>query len=259
MSMSLRCLVRSCCCPAGSTARCSPPRKPGRMLSIQFMSPQGSHGKPVSSVSSRTPAGAPAVHRRAESRPAARAPRIQHARRVPALALGAPGHSASLRHARRGCLSSRPQRRAAVQGRRLRSRPQHLAHRGWRRWPAIRFPMRRPQFFSALNSALSLGLAAPIEISAPFARPAQRGCGEDRRRAGGAVRADAFVHEPLRHDPLRAVQQVPRAKRRVSRRRHQGSDQLRERQSSLISCVSTQRRKGARFRFWKEKHSLRLL
>jgi 7-cyano-7-deazaguanine synthase len=31
------------------------------------------------------------------------------------------------------------------------------------------FPDATPQFFSALNAALSLGLAAPIEISAPFA------------------------------------------------------------------------------------------
>ena len=31
------------------------------------------------------------------------------------------------------------------------------------------FPDATPQFFAALNTALSLGLAAPIEISAPFA------------------------------------------------------------------------------------------
>jgi 7-cyano-7-deazaguanine synthase len=31
------------------------------------------------------------------------------------------------------------------------------------------FPDATPQFFSALNSALSLGLAAPIEVTAPFA------------------------------------------------------------------------------------------
>ena len=31
------------------------------------------------------------------------------------------------------------------------------------------FPDATPQFFAALNAALSLGLAAPIEISAPFA------------------------------------------------------------------------------------------
>ena len=31
------------------------------------------------------------------------------------------------------------------------------------------FPDATPEFFSALNTALSLGLAAPIEISAPFA------------------------------------------------------------------------------------------
>ena len=31
------------------------------------------------------------------------------------------------------------------------------------------FPDATPQFFSALNAALSIGLAAPIEISAPFA------------------------------------------------------------------------------------------
>ncbi len=30
------------------------------------------------------------------------------------------------------------------------------------------FPDATPQFFSALNTALSLGLAAPIEVSAPF-------------------------------------------------------------------------------------------
>ena len=43
------------------------------------------------------------------------------------------------------------------------------------------FPDATPQFFSAFSSALSLGLATPIEIAAPFARPAQRGRGEDRR------------------------------------------------------------------------------
>jgi 7-cyano-7-deazaguanine synthase len=31
------------------------------------------------------------------------------------------------------------------------------------------FPDATPQFFAALNTALSLGLAAPIEVSAPFA------------------------------------------------------------------------------------------
>jgi 7-cyano-7-deazaguanine synthase len=31
------------------------------------------------------------------------------------------------------------------------------------------FPDATPQFFAALNAALSLGLAAPIEVSAPFA------------------------------------------------------------------------------------------
>jgi 7-cyano-7-deazaguanine synthase len=31
------------------------------------------------------------------------------------------------------------------------------------------FPDATPQFFSALNAALSLGLSAPIEVSAPFA------------------------------------------------------------------------------------------
>ena len=32
------------------------------------------------------------------------------------------------------------------------------------------FPDATPQFFAALNSAFSLGLAAPVEIAAPFAR-----------------------------------------------------------------------------------------
>ena len=77
------------------------------------------------------------------------------------------------------------------------------------------FPDATPEFLSAFSSALSLGLDAPIEIVAPFSAHAQRGRDQARRRAGRAVAADAVLHESRGDRPLRALQQMPRAARRL--------------------------------------------
>ena len=101
------------------------------------------------------------------------------------------------------------------------------------------FPDATPQFFAALNAALSLGLAAPIEISAPFAHLHKEDVVKIGARARRAVRADALVHEPVGHDALRAVQQVPRAARRIPRRGHHGPDDLRQRQPQIDALSQT--------------------
>ncbi len=101
------------------------------------------------------------------------------------------------------------------------------------------FPDATPEFFSALNTAFSLGLAAPIEMAAPFAQSAQGRCGEDRRAARRALRADALVHESVGHDPLRIVQQVQGAEGCVSRRGHQRPDDVRERQPAVMFASFT--------------------
>ena len=109
------------------------------------------------------------------------------------------------------------------------------------------FPDATPQFFAALNAAFSLGLAAPIEIGAPFAQLHKEDVVKIGARARRAVRADALVHEPVGHDALRTVQQVPRAEGRVSRGGHQGPDDLRERQPEIDRLTAETRRRRVFF------------
>ena len=175
------------------------------------MSPRGSRGKRVSSDSSAELLARP---------PFTNAPnrvlplaRLEFNMRdvYPAHSLGARGNSASLRHARRRCLSPRPKRCAPVQGRRLCSRSDTSRASSSHRWPEIRFPTRRPQFFLGAQCCALARPGGADRSQRAVRAPAQRRRGEDRRGAGCAVRVDALVYEPLRHDPLRTVQQMPRA------------------------------------------------
>ena len=86
------------------------------------------------------------------------------------------------------------------------------------------FPDATPEFRAAMAAALSLGLAHPLTIDAPYADVEQSRRHPPRRRARRPVRADAVVHEPSRSGitdhaigTLRRLQQMPRAPRRVRR------------------------------------------
>ena len=81
------------------------------------------------------------------------------------------------------------------------------------------FPDATPEFFAAMARALSLGLAHDLVVDTPFARMHKERSDPAGRRARRAARAHAVVHEPEGRRALRAVQQVPRAARRVSRGR----------------------------------------
>ena len=98
------------------------------------------------------------------------------------------------------------------------------------------FPDATPEFFATLARALSLGLATPIEIEAPFAALHKAdviGLGRSARRAAGA---HAVVHAASRRAALRPLQQVSRAKRCVSRGRRGGPDEVREGAGSLTGA-----------------------
>ena len=60
------------------------------------------------------------------------------------------------------------------------------------------FPDATPEFFDAMARALSIGLAAPIAIEAPFADAAQGGRDPAGPLAGRAAGADAVVHAAAR-------------------------------------------------------------
>ena len=96
------------------------------------------------------------------------------------------------------------------------------------------FPDATPQFFAALKRGVLAGPGRADRDQRAVRRSAQRGCGENRRRTRGPVRADAVVHEPVRHDALRVVQQVPRAKRRIPGGRGERPHHVHERQSQMI-------------------------
>ncbi len=132
------------------------------------MSPAGSRGKKVSRTSSERLLAGPPFDNGTRVMPLARL-EFSHARCVSRVTLGdstAPRRPTT--HPTRTCIctaaTSRCSRRPRFTPPAARSRASSL-----RRWPAIPFPDATPQFFAALNAALSLGLAAPIEISAPFA------------------------------------------------------------------------------------------
>ena len=81
------------------------------------------------------------------------------------------------------------------------------------------FPDATPEFFDAMGRALTLGLAYDVRIAA---RPAPVPAADAARLQeatmcvpGRQAGADAGVHEPAQRDPLRRMQQVPRAPGRV--------------------------------------------
>ena len=77
------------------------------------------------------------------------------------------------------------------------------------------FPDATPEFLASMAQALSIGLAHPVAIDAPFSAMHKEDVIALGRVAGRAVRADDVVHEAGGREALRAVQQVPRAPRRV--------------------------------------------
>jgi 7-cyano-7-deazaguanine synthase in queuosine biosynthesis len=81
------------------------------------------------------------------------------------------------------------------------------------------FPDATPEFFATMSRALSLGLAHEITVGRALCRHAQERRHSSGCNAGSAVRADAVMHEPAARFALRAMQQVPRTARRVSRGR----------------------------------------
>ena len=102
------------------------------------------------------------------------------------------------------------------------------------RSPAIPFPDATAAFFDAFARALSIGLATPIEIEAPFATLHK----SDVIRLGGSsaspLGSDAVVHAAATRAALRPLQQVPRAPRRVHRGRSGGPDGLRGRTNQIV-------------------------
>ena len=89
------------------------------------------------------------------------------------------------------------------------------------------FPDATPEFFATMARALSLGLAAAIEIAAPFADMAQGRGDRLGTHARRAARADALVHAAGRRAALRPLQQVSRTKGRIPRVGDRRSDELR--------------------------------
>ena len=138
------------------------------MLSIQFMSPEGSRGKKVSSASSGSCSRGPPFSNAAN--PVLPLTRLEFSMRdvYHRAHWAISGHAARVRHTRRGCLPARPQHRAAVEGRRY-AATRKISRIVVAPLAGNPFPDATPQFFAALNAAFSLGLAAPIEIAAPFA------------------------------------------------------------------------------------------
>ena len=150
------------------TAPYSPHRKLKRIRSIQCMSPRGSRGKRLSSASSQELLRRPPFTN-APNRvfPLARLdfnmrdvyPASHWALQGTPPAYDTPDEDVHL-HGRNVALLSKAAVYAAV---RTISRIVVAPLAG------NPFPDATPQFFSALNAALSIGLAAPIEVSAPFA------------------------------------------------------------------------------------------
>ena len=135
------------------------------------------------------------------------------------------GAPPALRHAGRGRLPRGPQHRPALEGRGLHG-PRR--HRGVLIGPLAGnpFPDATPEFFDAMARALSIGLAAPIAIEAPFAAMHKVGRDPAGACARRAVRADAVVHAAARRAALRPLQQVPGADRGVQRSGRDGSDEV---------------------------------
>ena len=113
----------------------------------------------------------------------------------PADALGRRGTAARLSHAGRRRVPPGPEHRAPRQGRRVSARRRASAGSCSARSPTIRFRTPRPEFRAAMAAALSLGLAHPLEIDAPYATRRQGRRHPPRRGARRAARADAVVHE----------------------------------------------------------------
>ena len=97
------------------------------------------------------------------------------------------------------------------------------------------FPDATPQFFAALNAAFSLGSRGANRDCRAVRTAAQGKRREARRPAGCAVRADALVHEPVRNDALRVVQQVPGTAGRLSGGRDRRPDDVRQRQPQVMT------------------------
>ncbi len=81
------------------------------------------------------------------------------------------------------------------------------------------FPDATPEFFAAMSTALSLGLAHTVVVDTPFVQMKKADVIRTGMALERAVRADALVHGATSRTALRPVQQVPRAARCVSRGR----------------------------------------
>ena len=85
------------------------------------------------------------------------------------------------------------------------------------------FPDATPEFFAAMARALSLGLGTPIEIVAPFAAMHKAEVIALGRSLGVPLELTLSCMQPAGGFALRPMQQVSRAKGRVSRGGGRGS------------------------------------
>ena len=189
-------------------------RRSDRTGRSRSTSASGSRGKRTSSaIAARLLAAPP---RRPTCSPLVVAA-LRHARRLSADALGHPRRGAGVRHARRGRLPRRPQRRPAVEsggvhGARAASRASASA-----RSPAIRFRMRRRSSSTRWRGRCRSASPRRSTIEAPFAAHAQ-----GRRDQAGSTLGVPFeltlsCMQPVGRAALRPLQQVPRTPRRVPR------------------------------------------
>ena len=114
------------------------------------------------------------------------------------------------------------------------------------------FPDATPEFFAAMASALSLGLASEIDVATPFVRSAQGGCHSAGRVARCSAGAHAVLHESGRGpgrtgaEALRPLQQVPRAARWVCGRGCCRPDDLRTREPAVTKDGTRQKTEDTR-------------
>ena len=104
------------------------------------------------------------------------------------------------------------------------------------------FPDATPEFFAAMQRALTLGLNHDLTIETPFVRMHKDDVIRLGDRLGVPMALTLSCMNPVDAADaaaLRAVQQVPRAPRRLRRRRHSRPDRIRVAEAAVTARATT--------------------